>query len=114
MPPDRGAPAHHEGTMRNRTAAHRHHSTFDVLDHRDAPTTVAVGASLLHFLDSLPARVLVDALTNRPVAEGHRAVVHHNALTGRHHHHGDGSNGAVPAKKKKPPTGIPGPQGPPG
>ena len=42
-------------TMRNRREAHCHHSSFDLLDQRAAPTTVAIGGGLLHFLDTLPA-----------------------------------------------------------
>ena len=99
--------------MRNCRSAHRRLPILDALDHRDAPATVGVGASLLHFLDALPAQVLVDALSGRSVAQVRKAVVHHNALARRHHagHTADGAE----VKKKKPPkvkAGPPGPQGP--
>ena len=61
--------------MRNCRSARCRLPILDALDHRDAPATVGVGASLLHFLDALPAQVLVDALSGRSVAQVRKAVV---------------------------------------
>ncbi len=99
--------------MRNSTKAHRFHSTFDILERRETPSSVAAGTNLLHLLEALPARVLREALTDRPVADAKSAVAHPEVVTtGGHHHDSLESHRAVPDKKAaKTKAGPPGPAG---
>ena len=93
--------------MRNRRRTRHYHPSFDVLERRDVPSSVATGSGLLLFLDSRAVPVV-------PTAGAH----HH-----RHHHHhagphglpdGGGSHTTIFAKKHKGTQGTPGPQGPAG
>jgi hypothetical protein len=97
--------------MRNRAAA-CYQPSFDVLEGREVPSSVTTAASLLHFLNSLPPRVLQEALALRPAVAHASRVAHHHAAGG-HPHRGDGLHGLPQARKKGPVT-VPGPPGPPG
>jgi hypothetical protein len=101
--------------MRNRTDARRHRPSFDVLERRDVPSSAASAASLLHFLESLPAPVLHEALALPTGVADRSAGSHHHATDG-HHHHSHGLHGFTGDIKKVPKglPGPPGPQGPPG
>jgi hypothetical protein len=106
-----------EVTMRNRTKVRQYHPSFDVLEHRDVPSSVASPTSVLQFLEHLPTPVLHEALTFRTGVADRSAGADHHRATGGHHHHSLGLLGLIEGKKKQPPKfvmGPPGPQGPQG
>jgi hypothetical protein len=78
--------------MRNVRKKRRHHLTLDFLDRRDVPSGLAVGATLVRFID-------------HAIPQVHE--VHHQDATGRHHSHA-----LEPAlAKKRPPKGKASPPG---
>jgi hypothetical protein len=88
--------------MRNRITARHYHPTFDVLERRDVPSTLATGAGLRHILDSRAQPAL------------HSAAGHHHHAAGRHHHHRPGAHALGLAGKVRIIQGPPGPSGPQG
>src|SRR4051794_24423370 len=103
--------------MSHCTKAHRRRSTFDVLDRRDACSSIVLGAGILPYLDTVPARVRPAAM----MADGKTGLAQEMAVPSGHHHC-HGPHVAALAKKKTPKgnggqtdsQGAPGPAGPPG
>lgn len=101
--------------MRNRTAARNYSPSFDVLERRDVPSSVATQATLLQFLSRLPAQVLREALQLRVTATDRSAGTHHHIAHAKGHpHHGTSKPGPAGPQGPQGPQGQVGPQGPQG